>query len=71
MCFASISGSLCEGQKYDFCWDKTIAPQNDFQNFIECQYNNGETTNFDKIFNSPADMLGIQKLMDQYVNKYN
>lgn len=71
MCFAAISGSRCEGQKYDFCWDKTIAPQYDLQNFIECQYNNGQTTNFIEIFNSPTEMLGIQKLMDIYVNKYN
>ena len=71
MCFAAISGSLCEGQKYDFCWDKTIAPQYDLQNFVECQYNNGQTTNFVEIFNSSADMLGIQKLMDKYINQYN
>ena len=71
MCFAAISGSLCEGQKYDFCWDKTIAPQYDLQNFVECQYNNNQTTNFVEIFNSPADMLGIQKLMDKYINQYN
>lgn len=71
MCFSAISGSLCEGQEYKFCWDKTIAPQYDFDNFVECQYNNGETTNFVEIFNSPADMLGIQKLMDKYMEKYN
>ncbi|MBE6534622.1 MAG: hypothetical protein E7678_06635 [Ruminococcaceae bacterium] len=71
MCFSAITGSLCEGQEYKFCWDKTIAPQYDFDNFVEHQYNNGQTTNFVEIFNSPADMLGIQKLMDQYMNKYN
>ena len=71
MCFSAISGSLCEGQRYDFCWDKTIAPQYDFDNFVECQYNNGQTTNFVEIFNSSADMLGIQKLMDEYMTKYN
>ena len=71
MCFSAISGTLCEGQKYDFCWDKSIAPQYDFQNFVECQYNNGQTTNFVEIFNSSADMLGIQKLMDDYIQKYN
>lgn len=71
MCFSAISGSLCEGQKYEFCWDKTIAPQYDLQNFVECQYNQGQTTNFVEIFNSKSDMLGIQKLMDEYMNKYN
>lgn len=71
MCFAAISGSLCAGQEYEFCWDKTIAPQYDFQNFVECQYNNGETTNFVEIFNSKTEMSGIQALMDEYINKYN
>lgn len=71
MCYAAISGSLCTGQKYEFCWDKSIAPQYDFDNFVECQYNNGQTTNFVEIFNSPADMLGIQKLMDEYMVKHN
>ena len=71
MCFSAITGTTCVGQKYSFCWDKTIAPQYDFQNFIECHYNNGQTTNFVEIFNSSADMLGLQKLMDVYMNKYN
>ena len=71
MCFSAISGTLCEGQKYSFCWDKSISPQYDFQNFVECHYNNGQTTNFVEIFNSPTDILGIQKLMDIYMNKYN
>ena len=71
MCFSAISGLSCEGQKYDFCSDKTIAPQYDLQNFLECQYNNGQTSNFIEIFNSPADMLGLQKLMDQYLAKNN
>ena len=71
MCFSAITGSLCEGQKYDFCWDKTIAPQYDLQNFLECQYNNGQTSNFIEIFNSPEDMKGLQILMDKYMTKYN
>ena len=71
MCFSAISGLSCEGQRYDFCSDKTSAPQYDMQNFLECQYNNGQTSNFIEIFNSPADMLGLQTLMDQYLAKYN
>lgn len=71
MCFSAITGSLCEGQKYDFCWDKSIAPQYDLDNFLECQYNNGQTSNFIEIFNSPTDMLGIQKLMDSYMTLHN
>lgn len=71
MCFSAITGSLCEGQAYEFCWDKTIAPQYDLENFLECQYNNGQTSNFIEIFNSPEDMKGLQILMDKYMAKYN
>ena len=71
MAFAVITGSSCVGQQYDFCWDKEIAPQYDFDNFVECQYNNGQTTNFVEIFGSADDMKGIQELMDIYVAKYN
>ena len=71
MCFSAITGSLCEGQAYEFCWDKTIAPQYDLQNFLECQYNTGQTSNFIEIFNSPEDMKGLQILMDKYMTKYN
>ena len=71
MCFSAITGSLCEGQAYEFCWDKTIAPQYDLENFLECQYNNGQTSNFIEIFKSPEDMKGLQILMDKYMTKYN
>ena len=71
MCFSAITGASAVGQKYSFCWDKTIAPQYDLQNFVTHQYNNGQTTNFVEIFNSPSDMLGLQTLMDQYMDKYN
>lgn len=71
MCFSAITGASAVGQEYSFCWDKTIAPQYDLQNFVTHQYNNGQTTNFVEIFNSPADMRGLQELMDQYMDKYN
>ena len=71
MCFSAITGASAIGQKYAFCWDKTIAPQYDLQNFVTHQYTNGQTTNFVEIFNSPTDMAGLQVLMDQYLDKYN
>ena len=71
MCFSAISGESAVGQKYDFCWDKTIAPQYDLQNFLTYQYGKNQTSNFIEVFNSPSDMLGIQKLMDEYMAKYN
>lgn len=71
MCFTAISGCSAQGQSYDFCGDKTLGKQFDFDNFLECQYNNGETSNFIEIFNSEADMAGLQVLMDEYMIKYN
>ena len=71
MCFSAVSGTSAQGQKYDFCWDKTLGAQYDFDNFLRCHYNNGETSNFVKIFNSAPDMLGLQKLIDDYIEQYN
>lgn len=71
MCFSAISGVSAQGQKYDFCGDKTLGPQYDFENFLSCHYNNGETSNFIEIFNSAPDMLGLQKLIDAYMQQYN
>ena len=71
MCFSVISGISAQGQKYDFCWDKSLGAQYDFDNFLKHQYNNGQTSNFVKIFNSASDMAGLQKLMDTYLAKYN
>ena len=71
MCFSVITGISAVGQRYDFCWDKTIAPQYDLQNFLAYQYGSGQTSNFIEVFNSPADMLGLQKLMNEYIEKYN
>lgn len=71
MAFSAISGCSSVGQEYEFCWDKTIAPQYDLENFLTCQYNEGQTSNFIEIFNSPDDMKGLQQLMDSYMKKHN
>jgi len=71
MCFSAITDASAVGQKYDFCWDKTIAPQYDLENFLTYQYGKGQTSNFIEVFNSKSDMLGLQTLMDQYMKKYN
>ena len=71
MCFSAITGASAIGQKYEFCWDKTIAPQYDLENFLTYQYGKGQTSNFIEVFNSKPDMLGLQTLMDQYMKKYN
>lgn len=71
MCFSAITGASAIGQAYDFCGDKTIAPQYDLENFLTYQYGKGQTSNFIEVFNSKPDMLGLQTLMDQYMKKYN
>lgn len=71
MCFSAITGNSAVGQKYDFCWDKTIHKQYDLENFLMYQYSSEQTSNFIEVFKSSADMLGLQKLMDKYMDKYN
>lgn len=71
MCFSAITGASAIGQAYDFCGDKTIAPQYDLENFLTYQYGKGQTSNFIEVFNSADDMRGLQTLMDQYIKKYN
>ncbi|MEE1320068.1 MAG: fibronectin type III domain-containing protein [Acutalibacteraceae bacterium] len=54
---------------YSFCSDKKLNKLFDFDDFISKHYNAGKSTNFDKIFSSPRDMAGIQKLIDIYNEK--
>ncbi len=56
---------------YSFCGNKKLNDRFDFDAFIAKHYNAGKTTNFDKIFMSPQDMAGIQKLIDIYNEKEN
>ena len=70
MCFSAITGISAVGQRYDFCWDKTIAPQYDLNNFLTYQYGKNQTSNFINVFNSPNDMKGLQTLMDSYIAKH-
>ncbi len=56
---------------YSFCSDRSVNSLFDFDDFIAKHYNAGKSTNFDKIFASPRDMAGIQKLIDIYNEKEN
>ena len=70
MAYCVVSGASALGQDYSFCGDSGINLRFGFEKFKQDFYN-PNSTNFDKIFNSPADMQGLQALMDQYIAKYN
>ena len=71
MTYCAITGEKAEGQDYSFCGNKEINSNFDFELFKEKQYLFETKTNFIEIFNSPADMLGLQQLMDQYLAESN
>lgn len=58
------------GQTYAYCTDTGINAKYDPASYISSYYNTG-STNFDKVFASPSDMLGLQQLMDKYLEKYS
>ena len=70
MAYCVVSGASALGQDYSFCGDSGINLRFGFEKFKQDFYN-PNSTNFDKIFNSSADMQGLQALMDQYIAKYN
>ncbi len=70
MAYCAITGKSAVGQSYAFCTDSTINSKYDTDAFISSYYNSG-TTNFDDVFCSVPDMLGLQKLIDKYLKKYN
>ena len=70
MAYCVVSGASALGQDYSFCGNSGINLRFGFEKFKQDFYN-PNSTNFDKIFNSPADMQGLQALMDQYIAKYN
>ena len=67
MTYCAITGESAVGQDYSFCGNKEIHKSFDFETFKAKQYLFDTRTNFIEIFNSEADMLGLQRLMDQYL----
>lgn len=70
MAYCLATGVSAVGQDYSFCCDTSVNSQFDVDKFIEKHYNEG-TTNMDKVFESPYDMLELQKLIDKYIDEYN
>ncbi|MBQ9802927.1 MAG: hypothetical protein IJW51_07665 [Clostridia bacterium] len=66
--YCAITGEKAEGQPYAFCDDKSVNSKFDTVDYCNDYYTyNNATTNFPEIFNSDADMKGIQQLIDTYL----
>ena len=71
MVYCAITGESAVGQPYDFCNNPELNARFDFAAFKAKNYPDGGTTNFIEIFESEADMQGLQQLTDQYLEAYN
>lgn len=71
MLYSAITGDSAVGQPYDFCNDATIDARFDFDAYKQKKYVYEPYTNFVEVFGSPADMQGLQQLVDQYLENYN
>ena len=74
MTYCAITGERARGQTYAFCNDVSLNTSSinyyfNIANFITkfYTYPSNVTTNFDKVFASENDMLGIQKIIDAYL----
>jgi hypothetical protein len=82
MVYSALSGEKALGEDYSFCTDSAIDSRFSVEEFLKSYYiydnispEDSETkitgddlTTFPEIFNSPADMEGIQKLIDSYMD---
>lgn len=79
--YSALTGEKAEGEIYFFCTDKTVYSKFSVPNHLKSYYtydnispedaeiklSGDELTTFPEIFESPEDMLGIQKLIDSYL----
>ncbi len=66
MAYCAITGEAAEGQPYAFCSDTKINAKFNMKAYALLNYVSG-ITNFDEVLASPADMKGIQQLVDTYL----
>ena len=66
--FCAITDESAIGQPYAFCSDASLHKYFDLYERRSERYKNDSDTNFIEVFNSPSDMLGLQKLVDRYIN---
>lgn len=67
MIYCAITGDSAVGLPYDFCSDATIDTRFNFEVYRKEKYTYDTFTNFIEIFGSPADMDGLQQLVDRYL----
>ena len=71
MLFCALTGESAQGQDYSFWNDVNANKKFDMVEYMETYYKYDATvnsnTNFMEIFNSEADMAGIQQLIDYYL----
>jgi len=73
MTYCAITGETAVGQDYSF-WNNTKANTSfHLENYKKQYYSYDSTvpsnTNFEAVFNSPTEMTGLQKLIDQYLKE--
>lgn len=67
MTYCAITGEKAEGQTYWFGDNDDTFGNSAMTTYVNKFYKDGAVTNFDKVFASEPDMLGFQKLIDQYL----
>ena len=71
MTYCAITGDSAVGQPYAFADDRSLNPYFDMDAFMTQYYVYEPFTNFVSIYRSEPDMLGLQQLIDDYLDKYN
>ena len=66
MLYTSLTNRSAYLTDYRFCYDTSIHEYFNIDNFAKIHYTDpANPTNFNEIFRSPQDMLGLQQLMDE------
>ena len=71
MIYCAITGESAVGQPWEFTNDSSLHPKMDWERAKALHYSYNSTTNFIEVFQSEADMHGLQQLADQYLAKFN
>ncbi len=67
--YCTITGEKASGQPYMYFWNANTAPD-DVAEYVGKYYNGGDAdTTFPEILKSEADIRGIQKLVDKYMEE--
>ena len=67
MVYCAITGDSAVDLPYDFCSDTSIRTEFNLDAYKQDKYTYDTYTNFIEIFRSPADMNGLQQLVDRYI----